>query len=211
MKKHVFALSLVLMMGSYSFFTHATSPVIDNVKSTAPIAATETAPEQKTQPQGSATAANPKSDTSGAEEKQKGIIDTSYREVQALALLKNPAQWVGEKISFTGTFVSFSPYALDYKGALRESKDYIAFLVQRPDVGQHVIPLSELKLIYPRKKADKVMDIESGDKIIVHGKVFSAALGDPWVDVEEVILLKKSPENAAKAKKTPKKGHEELE
>jgi hypothetical protein len=140
-------------------------------------------------------------------DKAKGIIDGSYKDIQALNLLSDTDKWVGEKVSFEGTFVTFSPYALDYKPAMRASKDYIAFLIQRPDVQQHIIPLSELKLIYPRLKADKVQDIENGDKILVKGKVFSAALGDPWVDVDEIVLLQKSPENIAKEKKNPKKHH----
>jgi hypothetical protein len=135
----------------------------------------------------------------------KSIIDSSYRDVQTLELLNNTETWVGQKISFEATFNSFSPYALDYKGAMRSSKDYVAFLIQRPDVTHHTIPLSELKLLYPRKKIDKVMDLENGDKVLLKGKVFSAALGDPWVDVDDIILLKKTPDSTVKSKKKSKK------
>lgn len=135
-----------------------------------------------------------------ATQKPIGIVDTTYQEIDPLVLLKDPEGWIGKKVTFEGTFTSFTPYALDYKKAMRSSKDYIAFLVQRPDVTHHTIPLSELKLIYPRKNVEKVMDVESGDKVLVKGTVFSAALGDPWMDVDNLILLKKSPENAAKAK-----------
>ncbi len=138
---------------------------------------------------------------------QKGIVDPSYEETDPLGLLQDSEGWVGKKISFEGLFVSFSPYALDYKGAMRSSKDYIAFLIRRPDVAHHIIPLSELKLILPRPKTDKnsVIDLENGDQVLVKGKVFSAALGDPWVDVDDVVLLKKNPENVVKDKDKNKK------
>lgn len=135
-----------------------------------------------------------------------GIMDSFYQEVEPLQLLRGVSQWVDKKISFQGTFNAFSAYALDYKGAMRSGKDYISFLILRPDVTHHDIPLSELKLILPRKKVDSVLDLESGDSVLVKGKIFSAALGDPWVDVDEVVLLQKSPENLAKAK--AKKAHE---
>lgn len=153
------------------------------------------------------TSAPAKTEADPKETQQKGILDPSYKETDPLNLMRNVDSWVGQKISFEATFVAFSPYALDYKGALRTSKDYISFLVQRPDVTHHVIPLSELKLIFPRKKVDNVTDLESGDTILVRGKVFSAALGDPWVDVDEVILLQKSPENLAKKDKKNRKNH----
>lgn len=136
--------------------------------------------------------------------KPVGIVDTSYQEVSSLDLVKDAPKWVGSKVSFTANFVSFSPYALDYEPAMRESKDYISLLIQRPDVASHVIPLSELKLIYPRKKSDDALELENGDKVLIKGKVFSAALGDPWVDVDEVTILQKSPENLAKSKKKQK-------
>lgn len=137
--------------------------------------------------------------------KPVGVVDTSYKDVSPLDLVKDPTALLNQKISFEADFVTFSGYALDYKPALRPAKDYIAFLVRRPDVNHHVIPLAELKLIYPRKKAEKVLDIESTDHVLVRGKVFSTALGDPWMDVEDLILLKKSPENIAKAAKNKKK------
>lgn len=175
---------------------------------TLPLLAPAASPKPKPKPKPAVTApAKPAAPAAEAKKpaQEPGIIDTSYREVEPLSLLKDVDKWVGEKVSMQATFVAFSPFALDYKGAMRPAKDYISFLIQRPDVTHHVIPLSELKLIYARKKADKVIDLESGDKVLVKGKVFSAALGDPWVDVDEVVLLKKSPENVAKSKKKAKK------
>jgi len=34
-----------------------------------------------------------------------------------------------------------------------------------------------------KKTAEKFINLKSGDNITVTGKVFSAALGDPWVEV----------------------------
>lgn len=192
MKTRLCALTLVIGLSAMPFLAQATTHHHHTgaVKKSAP-AATHPAAEKKTE-------------ASGAE-KSKPQETVSYTEVEPLNLLKDPDTWVGKDVSFSANFVSFSPYALDYKGAMRTSKDYIAFLIQRPDAPQHVIPLSEMKLIYPRKKVDKVMDLENGDKVEVKGKVFSAALGDPWLDVDSVTILQKNPANANKAKKKAKK------
>jgi lysyl-tRNA synthetase class II len=136
---------------------------------------------------------------------EKPKVSIVYEASDPLALVKDPEGFTNKPVSFDARFVSFSSYALDYKAALRSSKDYISFLIERPDVTDHVLPLSELKLIFSRKLIDKVMDIESGDSIKIKGKVFSSALGDPWMDVDELVLLEKSPENLAKAKKKIKK------
>ncbi len=182
MKTNICALGLIVALTSGSIIASAV-PAQQQAK---PKAAAPTATIKSAQP---------------ATKVQQGILDTSYKEVSPLSLLDKPDGWVGEKVSFQAGFVSFSPYALDYDKAMRSSKDFIAFLIKRPDVTHHVIPMSEIKLIYPRKKSDSVMDLESGDKVLVKGKVFSSALGDPWVDVDELVLLQKSPENAKKKKK----------
>ena len=51
-----------------------------------------------------------------------------------------------------------------------------------------------------RKDAEKLTDIEAGDSIMIKGKVFSAALGDPWMDIIEIKVL--TPKN----KETQKTG-----
>jgi hypothetical protein len=133
------------------------------------------------------------------------IPDSAYKSVSPLDLVKDPDGFLNDRVSFEATFNGFNPVGLDYKGAMRSSKDYISFLVQRPDVNHHVIPLSELKLVYPRKQAEKtLLDIQTGDKVAVKGKVYSNALGDPWVDVEDMVITQPGPEHVAKNKK--KKG-----
>ena len=71
---------------------------------------------------------------------------------------------------------------------------FLIVLIRRPDVTSHKIPLSELKLLFPRTKSKQVKDLETGDTVFVQGKVFSTALGDPWVEVEQVMILDKSKE-----------------
>ena len=43
------------------------------------------------------------------------------------------------------------------------------------------------------------MDLEQGDKIKISGKVFSTALGDPWVDIDDIKVLTKKENKEQKA------------
>jgi hypothetical protein len=122
----------------------------------------------------------------------------SYDTVDSLDVVKNPAGFMGKKVRFTGVFSSFDAYALDYKPAFRDAKDYVSVLIRRPDTPAHTIPLSELKMLFPRSKSKTVRDLEPGDKIEVYGKVFSTALGDPWMDLDEVNILEKTPNSKLK-------------
>ncbi len=115
----------------------------------------------------------------------------SYQTVSPVDLLKDPSGFLDKNVSFEGVFNNFSSLGLDYKKAMRDSKDYVSFLIRRPDVTHHTIPMSELKLIFPRKKSEDVMHLETGDKILVKGKVFSTALNEPWLDVAEIKVLQK--------------------
>ncbi len=111
-------------------------------------------------------------------------------EVKPLELVENPAKYLNKEIQFSAEFDKFSTLGLDYNRAFRDSKDYISFLIKKPGIDEgFTIPLSELKLIFKREEAEKMLDIESGDRVIVKGKVFSTALNDPWVDVYELKNL----------------------
>lgn len=50
-------------------------------------------------------------------------------------------------------------------------------MIQRPDVTDHNIPLSELKIFLKRAEAEKHIDLNAGDEVEFTGKVFSTALG----------------------------------
>ena len=69
---------------------------------------------------------------------------------------------------------------------------YISFLIKRDDTAFD-IPLSEMKLFLKREEAEKHIELKSYDEIQIVGTVFSDALGDAWVDVSKIILLKKAP------------------
>ncbi len=123
--------------------------------------------------------------------------------VSPIDLLKSPDQYLNKTVQFTGTFNSFSSLGLDYPKAMRDSKDYVSLMILRPDVSHHQIPLSELKLFYPRKKSESLITLNQGDKIQVRGKVFSKALSDPWVDVEDITVISKVKKSDDKAAELP--------
>lgn len=128
----------------------------------------------------------------------------NYTAVKPLDVVADPVKYLNQNITMNATFDKFSILGLDYKPALRENANYIGFLIQRDDVVDHDVPLSEMKLFLKRDYAEKFIDLETGDKIQIKGKVFAAALGDPWIDVNEIVIIQKAktPENS---KETTKK------
>lgn len=124
--------------------------------------------------------------------------NATYNEVSPIEVVESPSVYKNKKIKINATFDKFSTLGLDYKPAFKDSKKYISFLIRRPDVS-NVIPLSEMKIFIDRDKAEKLVDLESGDKIEFVGTVFSTALNDPWVEVDSVKIL--SIKNKEKANK----------
>ena len=51
-----------------------------------------------------------------------------------------------------------------------------------------------MKLFLKRDLAEKFIDLKTDDEIEIKGKVFSDALGDAWIDVSELKIIKKAPE-----------------
>lgn len=115
-----------------------------------------------------------------------------FQVLSPLDLVKAPNGFLTQGVEFEGTFHSFATLGLDYKPAFRKSTQYISILMLRPDVAHHAIPLSELKLFYPRKNSEAILALESGDEIRVQGQVFSDALGDPWIDALSIDVIKKA-------------------
>ncbi len=109
----------------------------------------------------------------------------------SLNIVNNPSKYLNKTIKMQATFDKFSTLGLDYKKALRPSDKYIGILIQRDDVMDHDIPLSEMKIFLKKEMAEKHIDLETGDKIEITGKVFSTALNDPWLDVENLTVIKK--------------------
>ena len=130
----------------------------------------------------------------------KPAVTTTYQDVLPLSVVQNPQKYVGKNIRIKAIFDKFSVVGLDYKPAFRSSEDYILFLIRKTECKGHIIPLAEMKLFITRKKAEKFIDLESGDEIEFTGKVFSAALGDPWIDVDDLKILSSKKDNTKTTK-----------
>lgn len=115
-----------------------------------------------------------------------------YVSVNPLDVVANPYRYLRRNIKIKAKFDKFSTLGLDYSPAMRSSEKYISFLIQRPDMTSHDIPLSELKIFLKKEVAEKNIDLDAGDEIEFTGKVFSTALGDPWMDVDSFKVLTKS-------------------
>lgn len=112
--------------------------------------------------------------------------------VSPVDVVNCPSKYLNKTINFEAEFVTFSSLGLDYKPAYRDPQKYIGILIKRPDVSDHTIPLSEMKIFLTREVAEKNIDLEAGDKVKIIGNVFSTALGDPWVDVKTFTVLSQS-------------------
>jgi hypothetical protein len=108
--------------------------------------------------------------------------------IELVDLVSDPSKFLGKKIVVEGEFYSFSTLALDYEPAMRTSKDFIGLVLARPD--QTEIPLVELKIAASLKSfKEKNINLEHGNKLVIRGKVFAVALGEPWLDVEEISTI----------------------
>ena len=115
----------------------------------------------------------------------------AYLNVSPVMVVNNPANYLNKNITFNAEVVTFTSLGLDYKPAYRDPAKYIGVLIRRPDVLDHVVPLSEMKIFITREVAEKNMDVDAGDKVKISGKVFSTALGDPWIDATVFTVLEK--------------------
>lgn len=114
-----------------------------------------------------------------------------YIDVNPLTVVANPHQYLNKYIRIRAKFDKFSTLGLDYSPALRPHDKYISFLIQRPDITNHNIPLSEFKMFLTKELAEKNIDLDAGDEVLFSGKVFSTALGDPWMDVTNFQVVNK--------------------
>lgn len=114
-----------------------------------------------------------------------------YFSVNALDVVSNPYRYLNRNIRIRAKFDKFSTLGLDYPPINRPHEKYISFLIQRPDITNHNIPLSEFKIFLKKEVAEKNIDLDAGDEIEFCGKVFSTALGDPWMDVADFKVVNK--------------------
>ncbi len=112
----------------------------------------------------------------------------TYAPVKPLDIVAHPNAFVNKRVKIRAKFDKFSSLGLDYKPAMRSSQKYITFLICR-DNTTNVIPLSELKNFLKREVAEKNIDLETGDIIEYSGLVFSNALGDVWLEVEDFKVI----------------------
>ena len=117
--------------------------------------------------------------------------------VKPLTVVNSPSTYLNKSIIMEAKFDKFSTLGLDYKPAMKSSEDYISFLIKREDTSYN-IPLSEMKLFLKRSTAEKFIDLKTNDEIEIKGTVFSDALGDAWIDVNELKITKKAPEEKNK-------------
>lgn len=174
-KLFLMVLSAILFLGGSIALADKNTPV----KPAAPAA---TAPAQK--------------EKAKAPEKQINTAD--YAPAESLNVVANPQSYLNKNIKMKATFDKFSTLGLDYKPAMRKSQDYISFLIKRDDVKDHTVPLSEMKIFMKRADAEKFIDLDSGDIVEIYGRVFSTALGDPWVDAEKLVIVEKKVKPKAK-------------
>ncbi len=118
---------------------------------------------------------------------------TQVFEVAPLTIVNHPTSYLNKTVLMKAKFDKFSTLGLDYKPAFKSSDDYISFLIRRED-STHDIPLSEMKLFLKRTEAEKFIDLKTNDEIQIKGVVFSDALGDAWIDVKQLTVTKKAPE-----------------
>lgn len=132
---------------------------------------------------------------------QQAKAEINYLTLQSPTIVvNNPNAYLNKNIQFTAKFNKFSTLGLDYKPALREAQIYLGILINRDDVGSYTIPLSEFKMFIKRTDAEKLTDLESGDTILIKGKVFSVALGDPWMDITELKIISSNNKDNKSAK-----------
>lgn len=138
---------------------------------------TKTAPQQKQQ--------TVKQNKTAQNTQAKPINTTS------LNVVMNPQKFLNKTVKMQATFDKFSTLGLDYSKALRKSTEYIGILIQRDDVIDHNIPLSEMKLFLTKTMAEKHIDLDTGDKIEITATVFSTALNDAWLDIVDLKVISK--------------------
>ena len=109
----------------------------------------------------------------------------------SLQIVATPNKYLNKTVKIQATFDKFSALGLDYSKALRKSSEYVGILIQRDDVSDHNIPLSEMKIFIKKDMAEKFIDLNTGDKIEITAKVFSTALNDPWLDIEKLTVIQK--------------------
>ena len=78
---------------------------------------------------------------------------------EPLTIVNDVDNFLNRPVRIQAKFDKFTTLGLDYPPAMRKSEDFISFMVQRNDVVDHNVPLSELKLFMKRKYAEGEVNI----------------------------------------------------
>ena len=119
-------------------------------------------------------------------------LTTTSSYVAPVEILNNAQKYLNKPVKIEAKFNRFATLGLDYPKALRSSEEYISFIIQRNDVVDHDVPLSEMKLFMKRELAENFIELDTNDKIKIDGVMFSNALGDVWIDVEKIQIVEKA-------------------
>lgn len=122
------------------------------------------------------------------------LCDEGFIAIQDL--VQQPKLFKNKKVKILGNFFSFSSLPLDYPKAFKNSKKYIGIVLARPD--QKQIPLVELKLAAKLelfKDEKNPLVIEHGDQIKIIAKVYEVALGEPWLEITSIEMIRKNTDN----------------
>lgn len=185
----VLIVATILCVGGYSKANSNIDPmeIINRINTNSK----QETPTQNVKPVATATKATETSVTKAPQ--NTCDINKDYKLVSPLDLVANPTAYMGKKVKFQGKFDKFSTLGLDYQPAMRSSEKYITILIQRPDISNHDVPLGELKIFMDRKAAEKHIDLNSGDDVEIAGTIFSKALGDAWLNVDNFTVVKTYP------------------
>ena len=64
----------------------------------------------------------------------------------------------------------------------------------RYEIGERIRQYREMRGLSQKELAEKNINLDAGDEIEFTGRVFSTALGDAWMDVDNLkIITKKNP------------------
>lgn len=129
---------------------------------------------------------------------QQVAVPSACTLVNPLDIVARPNFYLNKTVKIKAKFDKFSTLGLDYKPAMKSSEKYISFLIQRPDITDHNIPLSELKIFLDRTEAEKHIELNSGDIVEFTGRIFSTALGDPWMEVSNFTVISTKPKTETK-------------
>ena len=165
------------------------------------VAFSKSSPLERISQNSSQTQVKSQPKTPSAQTSQKAQVQSAQTKpinTTSLMIVANPEKFLNKTVKMQATFDKFSTLGLDYSKALRKSSEYIGILIQRDDVIDHNIPLSEMKLFLTKSMAEKHIDLDTGDKIELTAKVFSTALNDPWLDIVDLKVISKAKKDEEK-------------